>query len=63
MQDNVNEMQIKFWTKISFIEHAGMANQSEVKSHISYCVAAQSLIMHMCIHEHQPISSLLTHFC
>jgi len=39
----------------------GVANQSETKSHISYCVTAKSHIIHMDTHEHNPISSSLTH--
>jgi len=38
-----------------------MANQSETKSHISYCVTAESHIMHMGTHEHHPIFSSITH--
>jgi len=39
----------------------GVANQSETKSHISYCVTAKSQIIHMGTHEHHPISSSLAH--
>jgi len=35
----------------------GVANQSETKSHIFYCVTAKSHIIHMGTHEHHPISS------
>jgi len=38
-----------------------VVNQSEIKSHISYCVTAKSHIKHMGTHEHHPISSSLTH--
>jgi len=41
---------------------AGVANQSETKSYISYCVAGKSRIIHMIgTHEHNPIASSLTH--
>jgi len=41
---------------------AGVANQSETNSHISYCVTAKSHIMHMGAHEeHNPIFASLTH--
>jgi len=41
---------------------AGVGNQSETKSHISYCVIAKSHIMHMMgTHERNPIASSLTH--
>jgi len=41
---------------------AGVANQSETKSHISYCVTGKSLIIHMVgTHERSPIASSLTH--
>jgi len=40
---------------------AGVANQSDSKSHISYCVTAKSHIVHMGTHEHNAISSSLTH--
>jgi len=39
----------------------GVANQSETKSHISYCVTAKSHIIHMGAHEHHLISPSLTH--
>jgi len=39
---------------------AGVTNQSETKRHITYCVTAKSHI-HMGVHEHNPISSSLTH--
>ena len=39
----------------------GVANQSETKSHIFYCVTAKSHIIHMGTHEHHPIPSSLTH--
>ena len=38
-----------------------VANQSETKSHISYCVTANSHSIPMSAHEHYPISSSLTH--
>jgi len=41
---------------------AGVANQSETKSHISYCVTAKSHIIHMGAHEeHNPFSSSPIH--
>ena len=40
---------------------AGMANQSGIKSRISYWVTAKSHIRHMGTHEHHPISSSRTH--
>jgi len=40
---------------------AGVANQSGIKCHISYCVTAKSHIIHMVTHENHPIFSLLTH--
>jgi len=41
---------------------AGVDNQSETRSHVSYCVTAKSHIIHMGAHEdHNPISSSLTH--
>jgi len=41
---------------------AGVANQSETKSHIScYCDIAKSHIIHMGTHEHNPVSFSLTH--
>ena len=39
----------------------GVANQSETKSDIFYCVATKNHIIHMGAHEHHPISSSLTH--
>jgi len=44
---------------------AGVANQSETKNHISYCVTTKSQIIHthMGTHEHHPISSSHTYFC
>jgi len=41
---------------------AGVANQSETKSHISYCVTAKSLIIHMGAHEQMPFLPH-TYFC
>ena len=38
----------------------GVANESETKSHISYCVTAKSRIIHMGTHEHHTASSSLT---
>jgi len=35
---------------------AGVANQSETNSHISYCVTAKSHIVHVGTREHHPIS-------
>ena len=40
---------------------AGVPNQFETKSHISYCVTAKSHIIHKGIQENYPISYLLTH--
>jgi len=41
---------------------AGVANQLETKSRISYCVTAKSHIIHMGAHEeHNPIFSSPTH--
>jgi len=40
---------------------AGVASQSKTKSHISYSVTATSHIRQMGTHEHNPISSTLTH--
>jgi len=44
---------------------AGVANQSQTKSHISYSVTGKSRIIHMMgTHERNPIaSSLRTYFC
>jgi len=40
----------------------GVANQSQTKSHISYCVTAKSHIIHtMGTHERNSIASSLTH--
>jgi len=44
------------WTSI-----AGLANQSETKSHVSYCFMARGHIIHMGTHEQHLISSSLTH--
>jgi len=38
-----------------------VANQSETKGYISYCVTVKSHTIHMGTHEHHPISSSLTH--
>jgi len=38
-----------------------MADQSDTKSQISYCVTASSHIIHTGTHEHHSISSTLTH--
>ena len=35
----------------------GVANQSEIKSHISHCVTAKSHVIHTGAHEHHPIFS------
>jgi len=40
---------------------SGVANQSETKSRIYYCVTAKSYIIHMDTHEHHPISSSVKH--
>ena len=40
----------------------GAANQSETKSHISYCVTAKSHIIHMGPYEQNPVSSSHTYF-
>ena len=46
-----------------FVLHSstGVANQSEPKSHIFYCVTAKSHITHMGTHEHHLITSSHTH--
>jgi len=41
----------------------GVANQSETKSQVSYCVTAKSHIIPMGTHEHNAISSSHTYFC
>jgi len=43
------------------LSNPGVDNQSEAKSHISYCVTAKSPTIHTGTHEHHPISSSLAH--
>jgi len=48
------------WFRSMCLVIAGVANQSETKSHISYCVTAKSQIIYMVgTHEHLPIASSL----
>jgi len=47
--------------EIVVIYMEGVANQSETKSHIFYCVTAKSRIIHIGTHEHHTASSSLTH--
>ena len=42
---------------------AGVANQLEMKSHISYCVTAKSHIIHKGIQKNYPIAYLRTYLC
>jgi len=49
------------WYRSMCLAIAGVANRSETKSHVSYCVTAKSHIIHKGTYEHNPISSSLTH--
>ena len=40
-----------------------MADQSDAKNYICYCVIAKSHIIHLGTHGHHPISSSLSHLC
>jgi len=52
------------WCRSMCLAIAGVAYQSETKSHISYCVTAKSHIIHMGAHEEQPHLFLThTHLC
>jgi len=42
------------WQSYFRISGTGVANQSESKSHISYCVTAKSHTIHVSTHEHHP---------